>query len=210
MLATALRAPVTGNVGRHRGGIVGYAISWLAVRGKDSAAVTASLGLKASGEKTEYAEAMYTGRPLPSGWFLLVINQAEHKFLNQDSLARLSQGSEVIASTIEEHVMVCASEAWKDGVKVWRIEHDAQESIDHINASGALPDVYASIKSSLSKQQEEAGGKTADTDYFFDIPLQTAKSIVGFKHDEDSGLEDGSFEVFKGSAGSSKPWWKLW
>jgi hypothetical protein len=182
----------------------------LAVRGKDPAAITSSLALKARGEKAEYAEAMFTGRSLPSGWFLLVINQADHKFLAPESLSQLSQGSEIVASTIEEHVMVCTSEAWKDGVKVWHIEHNAQESIDHINASGALPDVYAAIKSSLSKKQEEAGGKKADTDYFFDIPLQTAKSIVGFKHDEDSGLEDGSFEVFEGPAGSSKPWWNFW
>ena len=189
---------------------MGYAMSWLAVRGKDPAAVTFSLGLRATGKMANYAEAMYTGRPIGNGWFLLVVNQAEHEFLAPEVLSQLSSGSDVVACTIEEHVMVCTAEAWKDSARVWRIEHNAQESIDHINARGALPDMYISIKDSLSKQQKEAGGKGADTDFFFDIPLQTAKSIVGFKHDEDSGLEDDSFEVLEGPKGSSKPWWKFW
>jgi hypothetical protein len=106
--------------------------------------------------------------------------------------------------------MVSSSEFWKDGAQVWQIEHDAQESIDHISTSGALPDGYADIKNSLSGEQDEAGGKESDTDYFFDIPLQTAKSIVGFKHDEDSGLEDDSFDVFEGAPDSPRPWWRFW
>jgi hypothetical protein len=189
---------------------VGYSISWLAVRGQDPSVVTSSLGLKASGKKAEYAEAMYTGRSLPNGWFLLVINQCEHKFLAPESLSKLSTDSEVIACSIEEHVMVSTSELWKNGTNVWRIEHNGQESIDHLRESGDCPPGYPQIKSSLSKQQEDAGGKNADTDYLFDIPLVTAASIVGFKHDEDNGLEESSFDVFDGPDAASKPWWKLW
>jgi hypothetical protein len=189
---------------------MGYSISWLAVRGLDPSVVTSSLGLWASGNKAEYAEEMYTGRSLPSGWFLLVINDSEHEFLAPESLSKLSADSEVIAASIEEHVMVSRAELWKNGTKVWRIEHNAQESIDHISESGECPNGYVEIRSALSKMQEEAGGRNADTDYFFDIPLATAKCIVGFKHDEDSGLEETSFEVFEGPAATSKPWWKLW
>jgi len=187
---------------------MGYAISWLAVRGKDPGMVTSSLGLTPTGAKAEYGEAMFTARALPSGWFLLVINEAEHKYIKPEFLAALSNGCELVACSVEEHVMVCTSESWRSGTREWRIEHDAQQSIDHITTMGALPNDYAAIERSFSKKQEEAGGKKADTDYFFDVPLQTAKSIVGFKHDEDSGLENGSFEVLKGVV--SKPWWKLW
>jgi len=49
---------------------------------------------------------MFTGRKLPSGWLLLVINETEHKLVRPNSLAALSQACEVIASSIEEHVMV--------------------------------------------------------------------------------------------------------
>jgi hypothetical protein len=166
------------------------------------------LGLSPTGEKAEYADAMYTAHTLPSDWFLLVMNKAEHPLIAPESLLSLSGGCEVIACSVEEHVMVCTAEAWKNGSQLWRIEHNAQESIDHISSSGALPTGYANIKDTLSRKQEQAGGKNADTDDFFDIPLRTAKSIVGFKHDEDSGLEGASFEVYQSN--KSKPWWKFW
>lgn len=187
---------------------MGYAISWLAVRGKPAEAVVSALGLTPTGTKAEYGEAMFTGRALSNGWFLLVINECEHKFTRPESLSSLSNGCDVIGCTVEEHVMVCTAEAWKDGAQIWRLEHDAHKSIEHLSKSGSLPSGYATIESSLSNEQEKAGGKNADTDYFFDIPLQTAKSIVGFKHDEDSGLEEQSFEVFRGP--EQKPWWKFW
>ena len=115
--------------------------------------------------------------------------------------------------------MICTAELWPNSEQIWRVEHDAQESIDHISTSGALPDGYAAIEKQCALEQEQAGGKKADTDYFFDIPLRTAKSMVGFKHDE-TGLENQNFGVFEGTASSSladvitdqgkKPWWKMW
>lgn len=199
---------------------MGYAISWLAIKGKPEESLIAELGLASTGEKAEYGDSMFTGRKLPSGWFLLVIDKSEHKFVKPNSLATLSQGCEVIASSIEEHVMVCSSELWRDGAQVWRIEHDAQKSIEHIAASGDLPADYPAIEQEHAEEQKQAGGSEADVDYFFEIPLHAAKNIVGFKHDEvDPAIEDESFMVFELEAARSserienqgkKPWWKLW
>lgn len=198
---------------------MGFAISWLAVKGKSPEAVVQELGLTPTGETTEYGESLFTGRTLSSGWFLLVINQCEHDFVKRESLSSLSTNCDVIACSIEEHVMFCSSELWKNGAQIWCIEHDAQKSIDHISSSGPLPDDYSAIEREFSGEQKKAGGKKADTDYFFEIPLQTAKSIIGFKHDESSPEDDG-FEVFNGPTRSSpanrnsvqgqRPWWKLW
>ena len=198
---------------------MGFAISWLAVKGKSPEALTEELGLMPTGEMTEYGESLFTGRVLPSGWFLLVINECEHEFVKPNSLRSLSKDCEVIASSIEEHVMFCSSELWRDGTQAWRIEHDAQKSIDHVAASGNLPLDYSSIEQEHAEEQRQAGGKGADVDYFFEIPLHTAKNIVGFKHD-DADLEDESFEVFEFTATPSrresiekhrkKPWWQLW
>ncbi len=199
---------------------MGFAISWLAVKGKPEESLIAELGLAPTGEKAEYGDSMFTGRKLPSGWFLLVIDKAEHKYVKPNSLATLSHGCEVIASSIEEHVMFCSSELWRDGAQVWCIEHDAQKSIEHIAASGDLPADYPAIEQEHAEEQNQAGGAEADVDYFFEIPLHTAKNIVGFKHDEvDPVIEDESFMVFELEAARSgerlenqgkKPWWKLW
>ena len=191
---------------------MGYSISWVAVKGKAPELLRQELGLSPTGAMADYGREPFTGRSLPSGWFLLVFNRCEHKFIKPKSLASLSTNCDLVACSAEEHVMVSTSELWRDGQQIWRIDHDAQESIDHLSTSGALPDSYTVIQRQCAEEQEQAGGKNADVDHFFDIPLQTAKSIVGFKHDDDVGLEDDSFEVFKPQASSSqtKPWWKLW
>jgi hypothetical protein len=198
---------------------MGFAISWLAVIGKSPEAITQELGLKPTGEMGEYGESFFSGRTLSSGWFLLFINQWEHNFIRPKSLASISSNCEVVACSIEEHVMVCTSELWRNGAQIWRLEHDAQKSKEYISKSGVLPTGYSAIEREFSEQQKHAGGETADTDYFFEIPLQTAKSIVGFKHDE-TGAENDGFVVFKSAtlsppvgpsaARDKRPWWKLW
>ncbi|MGA2425724.1 MAG: hypothetical protein ABSG07_17095 [Terriglobales bacterium] len=85
-----------------------------------------------------------------------------------------------------------------------------KKSISQISTSGLLPDGYSAIERKFAEQQKESGGEKSDTEYFFEIPLQTARSIVGFKHDE-AAPEDGSFKVFKGTTYKrTKPWWKPW
>jgi hypothetical protein len=113
---------------------VGYAISWLAVKDVGSEPLLKDLRLKPTGEMAEYGESLFTGRSLPSGWFILVVNQCEHKFVNPEMLESLSSLGDVVACSIEEHVMWCTAELWRNGAQIWQIEHDAQKSICHISA----------------------------------------------------------------------------
>jgi hypothetical protein len=191
----------------------------LAVKDSASELLLRNLGLTPSGEIAEYGKSLFTGRGLPNGWFILVINQCEHKFVKPKLLTSLSSLGDVIACSIEEHVMWSVAELWRNGAWVWCIEHDAQKSTSHLSTSGLLPDGYAAIEQEFAGQQKHSGGEKSDTNYFFEIPLQMARSIVGFKHDE-AGLEDRSFKVFKEGKASpfagpiadqrTKPWWKLW
>lgn len=198
---------------------MGYAVSWLAVKDAVSAPLLADLGLTPTGEKADYGKALFTGRALSTGWFILFINECDHQFVQPKSLASLSKTGDVIACSIEEHVMWSTAELWRNGAQVWRIEHDAQKSMCHISPSGLLPDGFPAIETEFVEKQKQAGGEMSDTDYIFEIPLQTAKSIVGFKHDG-SGPEDGGFVVFENTSpkaaavstpdGEKKPWWKPW
>jgi hypothetical protein len=198
---------------------MGFEISWLAVKGKSPDAVTQELGLTPTGEFTDYAESLFTGRTLSSGWFILVIDAYDHDFVKPYSVAAISRDCEVVACLIEEHGNYCSAELWSKRSRIWRIEHDARNGVEHISHSGTLPDAYAAIEKELSEEQKQAGGINADTDYFFDIPLQTAKSIVGFKHDEPSA-EDDNYQIFtlradpspgaRGPDRNGRPWWKFW
>lgn len=189
---------------------MGFSISWLAVKGKAPEALARELGLIPTGEMVEHGASMFTARSLQGGWFLVVINRCEHKAVGSKSLASLSLNCEAVACSVEEHVMACSSELWRNGEQVWRLEHDAQQSIDHISTAGVLPDIYFAVWKECSEQQNAAGGRNADTDYFFEIPLQTAKELVGFKHDE-AELEDDSFEIYQTDRSKeTRPWWKVW
>ncbi|MBC3874044.1 hypothetical protein [Undibacterium flavidum] len=211
---------------------MGYSISWFAVRNKTPDVLLDELLLKRTGKMSDYPEVPISGRSLPSGWFIVVFNDIEHPLVSAISLAAVSKNCDVIVCMVKEHVMVSTSALWKNGEQIWHVEHDAQTSIDHLQSSGDLPDDYATIVQEYAAQQEDAGGKEADTDYFFEIPLRIAQDIVGFKHDE-SDFEEESFEEFHTTRSStqpkptktprpatpdnpqenilkSKPWWKLW
>jgi hypothetical protein len=199
---------------------MGYAISWLAVKDAAPEAVLQQLGLKATGEMAYFGESLFTGCSLPTGWFLLVINQSEHRFVQTNTLAALSAQCDVVACSVEEHVMCCTAELWRGGAQVWRIEHDAQNGMSHIGKSGLLPDAYPAIEERFSEELSQSGGEKSDTDYIFEIPMQTAKTIVGFKYDE-LGSDDEDFSVFEAQTSSppasgpvpaqgTKSRWKLW
>jgi hypothetical protein len=194
---------------------MGYSISWLAVKRVDSERLLNNLELSPTGETARFGKAPFTGRAMQSGWFVLVMSQCEHKFVKPETLAPLSRLADVIACSIEEHVMCSTAEFWRGGAQVWQASHDAQQGMCHIRAMGLMPNKYAALEEELSEKQRQSGGENSDTDYFFEIPLQTAKSIVGFKHDEVES-EFGDFQILKGSSASSfanqteKPRWKFW
>jgi hypothetical protein len=197
---------------------MGFSISWLAVRRKTPDVVLHELGLFRTGQLADYPNYPMVGRTLPNSWFLLVADRCDHELVGRNTLVRLSAGCEVVACSIEEHVMVCWSEGWLDGEHTWRLEHDAQRSILDIKSSGSPPGEFTTLATEYANRQRDAGGEKADVDYYFEIPLQTAKSIVGFKHDETTlGVEDGSFEVLiqlsaarQQPERANKPWWRIW
>jgi hypothetical protein len=57
---------------------------------------------------------------------------------------------------------------------------------------------------------EDAGPK--EVDFFFEVPLQVAKSLTGFKHDDESpGIDGDSFVVLKSAeSASGRRWWQIW
>jgi len=198
---------------------MGYAGSWLAVKEKYAALVLEGLGLRATDELALPGETHFTGMTPSNGWFILLINECQHKFVRADVLTSLSIHCELLLASAEEHVMWCAAEFWQDGSQIWRIEHDAQKGNSHLSTSGLLPDGYPEIAKEFTEKQKESGGEESDIDYIFEIPLQVAKSIVGFKHDE-AESEDGDCRTFKIDrsllladpiAGKrERPWWKFW
>ena len=150
---------------------------------------------------------------MPQGWYVIVANGCDHRFLKPSVLEPLSRSYRVVACSIEEHVMFSSAEEWVAGALAWRAVHVGENGPIHLKTSGALPPSFQSMADGLAAKQEAEGGKTAHVDYYFEIPLNAAKAITGFKHDENAPEVDyEKFDLLQDTSASEhrKPWWKLW
>jgi len=154
---------------------MGASLSWFAVRGKGPEAVLRDLGLKNVGK--EYRDTPFCGGALPSGWYLVI--HGRHEFTN-DEVRRLSQGCEVVACFVEEHVMVSRAAGWKDGEPIWAVTHDSEQGGGHLDVEGQLPADFSAIRDRLTKRQEKDEG----VDFIFNIPVDLAKQLTGYSHEE--------------------------
>ncbi len=154
---------------------MGASLSWFAVRGKSLDAILQNFGLKNVGKG--YRKTPYCGGELPSGWVLVI--HGRHEFTN-DEVRRLSRGCEVIACFVEEHVMVSRAANWKDGEQIWSVSHDSGEGDNHLDVEGNPPAGFVDIRDNFMKQQEHA----RNVDFIFSIPLELARQIVGYSHEE--------------------------
>ncbi len=194
---------------------MGFSQSWLAVKGKPAAAVLEALGLKGTGTREEIAESPIIGAELPGGWYLVVANRSGHRLMREPVVERLSAGCEVVTGDVEEHVMVSMAAGWKDGRRIWLVAHDAQRGIEHLKTQGELPTAFGGIRDEMRSQHQAAGGRQADVDYIFDVPVELAKALTGYRHDEDiAGVGDRPFEVLvqasasPSSSGEKPSFWK--
>lgn len=182
---------------------MGYSISWLACRGLAASTAYRRLGLTETARTAEYACAKFTAHELPDGWHLIVAGRCDHTMVRAPSLATLSVGGEVVACSIEEHVMVCSAEHWRDGTRRWRIEHSSEKGPAHLQADGELSEAVAAWVAGA----EAAQAADPEVDAYFDVPLQAAQQLVGFKHDEThTALDYDSFRVLEPEGGGRK-WW---
>ena len=189
-------------MGRYReervgGKLMGVSISWLAVKDMEPEAVHKQLGLLSSREFDSDPKHPFLGRLLPSGWYLVVANRCDHPIVLDEMLSAISVHSRVVAATVEEHVMSCSSTSWWNGQLEWRVQHEADKGVTHLQVSGTPPDDLETLRQGALARQlchdDEPG-----VDYIFDVPLDLAKRVVGFRHDEsEPGPELEYFEILK-------------
>ena len=173
-----------------------HSLSWYAVRGKTPQQLRDELGLEASGEREPFAESPLVGIQLPGDWYAIVANRHAVFGISPDEV-RLSARCDLVACFFEEHVMCSSVEQWIDGHKVWSVLHDSGCGILHLKTEGKLPCDYGVIINRLIAEQKDAAAQ-ANVDFAFDIPLELAKKLTGFRHDESTVDR---FEVLNVKAG---------
>src|SRR3954470_18656508 len=158
---------------------MGFSLSWVAVRGRHASDVLADLGLCRTGEFEELPESLMTGAALPGGWYVVVVNR--FNFIDDVRLDRLSIGAEVVTCAVEEHVMISAASGWSNARQQWSVRHEAERDRRHLETAGDLPPDFAAIRERLFGKQDAVGRK-ANVDYIFDVPVQLAGALTGFRH----------------------------
>lgn len=160
---------------------MGFSISWIGFKAEDRDEALRLLGLVDTGEPDEANEAPFSGALLPTGWFIVFSNDFD--FATPKRLAALSAGRKVIACQVEEHVMVSAAYCYDDGEAVWWASHMSENGTYDLTAEGELPDGFAALKDNLFGKQEAEGGTKANVDFIFDVPVELAQAICGFRYD---------------------------
>lgn len=180
---------------------MGFALSWLATKGKPTETVLAELELRATGDEGIAGESRVVGAMTATGWYLIVLDEAEHRLISGAVIARLSRGCEVLTCTVEEHVMFSQATGWRDGREEWRVTHRGEDGPVGLDAEGGLPAGFPAIRDELTARQVAEGGADAGVDYLFDIPVALVQAFTGFKHDE-AGLdgETLAFDVLESTA----------
>ena len=161
---------------------MGFALSWIAVKGHSAQGVQAALGVRPTGKREELPESDLTGAQLSTELYLVVFNREE---LPPAKLSEYSSSFELIYGFVEEHVMYCTVAAWQSGKELWSVVHDAQEGILHLAVNGTPPTSFAAIRDRLVADQKIEDSQNPKVDHIFDIPVELAKELTGYRYDRD-------------------------
>jgi hypothetical protein len=174
---------------------MGFSISWYATPEKNADQFVQKLGFTPTGETEEIPESLNSMGKLDTGWRVFWHNN-NCPFLKSTDLTTLSLDNDVLLCRVEEHVMASSAELWSKGKRQWQLSHEGENGPKGLEVDGVPPETYPAIRKEMEALQLAEGGDAAEVDYLFEIPLDVAKSLVGFKHDEMSPhLIGGRFQV---------------
>jgi hypothetical protein len=189
---------------------MGTSTSWIAVEGANLEQLARDLRLAPAPSDfvEDPAKSSYQAAVLPSGWVLLVHRMegdgvvAEHALLK-----KLSSARRVVGCDEESHVMYSASSEWREGREVWAVIHSSEQAADHLAVRGDLPPAWTGVKDEWTAKHAEAARAGEGVDYVYEVPLEVAKLVVGYRMESE---DDDELEFVTLVAASSKPWWRFW
>jgi hypothetical protein len=182
---------------------MGYRVLLIAVTGKAPEVIHAEYGVTPTGDYEEVAESPVTSAMLPSGAYLLYVNDEISP--NDRVLARLSSHASLLACYANEMVMESSVESWVNGAAKWSVLHDAQQGIQHLQTAGEVPQELKPIQQRL--QAKQSAVQDRDVDYIFDIPIELFVALGGIRYDEDiDGAAPDPWQVLARSKRKNS-WW---
>lgn len=159
---------------------MGSSLSWIAVRGVHAGVLWSRLGLRPTG-RTADAPGSASCAATAEGEWALVCASRDDRLVDGAVLQPLSALGEVVGCFLDERRRLSQAQCWRDGVRAWSAMHHGELALDHLQTSGELPGGFRALEAAALA---ETRGDPLGPDLVFDVPLDLARSVVGFRHDE--------------------------
>jgi hypothetical protein len=125
-----------------------------------------------------------------TGWVLVQTRNCDF-FINAERVRALSEGCKVVASMLEEHVMVSGAMAAANGEIVWSVIYG--EDAQHPEVRGTAPAIYDAILAEQMRANDDQEGDV-QADYIVEAPLALAAAVCGYRPDQ--GMNGEGLPVF--------------
>lgn len=155
-------------------------LNWLAVENGDKGRLLRELGLREVGAADEQTEAHLACALTAKGWLVVVDNSMS---LELDRLLpTVSAGGHALGCAFTTVVMFSQAQAWRDGRRAWQVSHDPEEGLRNLSVEGEPPAELTDMAARLAADQE--ADTSGQVDYMFDAPIDLAKAVCGYHHDD--------------------------
>ncbi len=183
---------------------MGTSTSWIAVEGASVAELAAHLRFVAAPDDGEIDGAPQA-TIVPSGW-ALIVSRMKNAGVVEDArtLRGLARRWRTVACDEESHIMYAAACEWRDGREVWAVAHSSAETAVPLMIRGALPPGSIEVREKWLAQDVEAAASGARVDYVYEIPLEIARLVVGYRLDSDDD------ETLTYVPLIPRRWWRFW
>jgi len=151
----------------------------------------------------------FMGLTLKSGSYVISKGLRGSSGFTKSDKEKLSEVIDFLYHDLHEGVMVSTVESWKKGIGFeWRVIHEGDKEITHLDILGEIPEVAEKIISETRELQANDPDKDKDeVDFYFDIPVKIFQHFTTY-HYADS--PDGDYTRLNGpTVPVKKPWWKF-
>ncbi|RVD57068.1 hypothetical protein EN828_07025 [Mesorhizobium sp. M2D.F.Ca.ET.185.01.1.1] len=158
---------------------MGFSISWFGFRGYEIKDAAALFG-RDVGDSSEDFDAPISAYLSNKNWAIIILDYCSFPNPPDSYLSVFSQGREMVVVHVEEHQMFARAEFWSNGKNIWRVWHSGDKNIRDFHTTGDPPASFESLRQQAFSKQD----KESNVDHVFDIPLDLAAELTGFRHDE--------------------------
>ncbi len=161
---------------------MGFNIVWLGFENATKEEVSSLLSARDTGRDDPYNESPVSAGELPSGWTILFANDVTR--LSEERLKRLSEDKDLIVCAVFEGPMVSQAIRYRKGEVAWSVTHISENGIYDLKVNGEPPEAFETIKARLFADQKAEENDGAAVDFVFDIPIELAKHLTGYRYDQ--------------------------